>query len=67
MVETEIRFLDIASTCNTLVNSKGIGKEVRVKQPMLAMDKLIPSQIRTRSEAVCGSWRAKVARSVVTW
>ena len=39
-VETEIRFLDIASTCNTLVNNSGVGREVRVKEPMLTIDKL---------------------------
>ena len=43
-----MRFLDIAITCNTLINSKGVGKEVRVKKLVLAIDKLVPSPIRTR-------------------
>ena len=47
--ETEIRFLDIAGTCNTLVNSKGIGRKVRVKEPMLAINKLVLPPIKTRS------------------
>ena len=50
-----MRFLDITGTCNTLVNSKGVGREVRVKEPMLAIDKHVPSPIRTRSEAVYDS------------
>ena len=53
--ETAMRFLDFAGTCNTLVNSKGVGIEGRVKEPMLAIDKLVPSPIRTWSEAVYGS------------
>ena len=46
--EIEIRFLDISSTCNTLVNSNGVGREVRVKESMLDIDKLVSSLIRTR-------------------
>ena len=50
-----MRFLDIAGTCNTLVNIKGVGREVKVKKPMLAIDKVVPSPIRTQSEAVYDS------------
>ena len=50
-----MRFLNIAGTCNTLVNSKGIGREIRVKEPALAIDKPVPSLIITQSEAVYGS------------
>ena len=50
--EIEIRFLDIAGTCNTLVNNNGVGREVRVKETMLAIDKLVPSLIRTLSEVM---------------
>ena len=39
-----MRFLDIAGTCNTLVNSKGVGREVRVKELVLAIDKLVHDQ-----------------------
>ena len=53
--ETEIRFLDIAGTWNTLVNSNGVGREVRVKEPVLTIDKFIPSQIIIQLKAVCGS------------
>ena len=53
--EAEIKFLDIAGTCNTLVNNNGVGREVRVKEPMLAIDKLVPLSIRTLSKAVYGS------------
>ena len=42
-----MRFLDIAGTCNTLVNSKGVGREVRGKKLVLAIDKHVPSLIRT--------------------
>ena len=31
-VEIEMRFLDITGTYNTLINSKGVGREVRVKE-----------------------------------
>ena len=48
-------FLDIAGTCNTLVNNNGVGKEVRVKEPMLAIDNLVPSPITILLEAVYGS------------
>ena len=65
--ETEIRFLDITGICNTMVNNNGVGREVRVKEPMFAIDKLIPSPLRTLLEAVYGLCRAKVARFVVTW
>ena len=54
-VETGMRFLYIANTCNTLVNSKRVGRELRVKEPVLAIDKPIPSPIRTRSEAMYNS------------
>ena len=45
-----MRFLDIVGTCNTLENSKGVGREVRVKDLVLAIDKPVSSPIRTRSE-----------------
>ena len=45
----------MASICNTLVNNKGIGREGRVKELMLAIDKPIPSPIITLSKAVYGS------------
>ena len=41
-----MRFLNITDTCNTLVNSKGVRREVRVKEPVLAIDKPVPSPIR---------------------
>ena len=44
----------MASTCNTLVNNNGVGREGMVKEPMLAIDKLVPSPIITLSEAVYG-------------
>ena len=47
--ETKISFLDIAGTCNTLVNNKGVGREGRVKESMLAIDKSVPSPIITLS------------------
>ena len=53
--ETEIGFLDIVGTCNTLVNSNGVGREVRGKELVVAIDKPVPSQIITRSEAVYNS------------
>ena len=53
--QTEMRFLNIVSTCNTLVNSKRVRREVRVKEPVLAIDKLVPSPIRTQTEAMYGS------------
>ena len=62
-----MRFLDIEGTCNTLVNSKRVGRKVRVKEPMLTIDKFVPLLIRTWSKVVYGSWSAKVVRSVVTW
>ena len=52
MAETEIRFLDIACTCSTLVNNNGVGREVRVKELILAIAKPIPSPM---SEAVYDS------------
>ena len=54
-VVTKIRFLDIESTCNTLVKNNGVGREERVKEPMLEIDKLLPSPIITLSEVVYGS------------
>ena len=51
----EMRFLDIAGTCNTLVNSKRVGREVRVKEPALAIDKHVPSLIITWSDVVYDS------------
>ena len=65
--EIEIRFLDMASTCNTLVNNNGVGKEGRVKEMMLAIEKLVPSPIITLLKVVYGSLRAKATRSEVTW
>ena len=53
--ETEIRFLDMTCTCSTLEKSKGVGREVREKDPMLAIDKPEPSPMLTLSEAVYGS------------
>ena len=50
-----MKFLDIVGTCNTLVNSKGVGREVRVKEPVLAIDKHVPLSIRTWLEAVYDS------------
>ena len=47
--ETEIRFLDMAGTCRTLEKSKGVRREVREKEPMLAIDKPEPSPIITLS------------------
>ena len=47
MANTKMRFLDIASTCNTLVNNKGVAREVRVKEPVLAINKLVSLPIRT--------------------
>ena len=55
MVETEIRLLDMAGTCNTLINNKGVGREGMVKELMLAIDKPVLSPIMTLSEAVYGS------------
>ena len=40
----EMKLLDIPGRCNTLVNSKGVGIEVRVKEPMLAIDKSVHHQ-----------------------
>ena len=45
----------MAGTCNTLVNNKGLGREGRVKESMLAIDKPVTSKIITLSEAVYGS------------
>ena len=50
--EAKKRFLDIASTCNTLVNNNGVWRKVKVKEPKLAIDKHVPSLIRTLSAAV---------------
>ena len=47
-----MRFLDISGTCNTLLNSKGVRRKIRVKELVLAIDKPVPSPIGTRSEAV---------------
>ena len=49
------KLLDIVDTCNTLVNNNGVGREVRVKEPMLAIDKPVPSPIGTLSNAVYDS------------
>ena len=54
-IETEIRFLDMAGTCSTFENNKGVGRDGREKEPMLAIDKPEPSPIITLSEAVHGS------------
>ena len=40
---------------NTLVNSKGVGIEVRVKEPVLAIDKHVPSPTGTLLEAMYDS------------
>ena len=45
-IETEIRFLDMEE------KNKGVGREVREKEPMLAIDKPKSSPIITLSEAV---------------
>ena len=45
----------IVSMCNTLVNNNGVGREVKVKEPMLAIDKLVPSLIITLLEVVYDS------------
>ena len=45
----------MTSTCNTLVNNKGVGREGRVKEPMLVIDKLVPSPIITLPEVVYDS------------
>ena len=45
----------MAGTCNALVKSNGVGKEGRVKEPMLAIDKLVPSLIITLLEAMYDS------------
>ena len=57
----------MASTCNTLVNNNGVAKEGRVKEMMLAIEKLVPSPIITLLKVVYGSLRAKATRSEVTW
>ena len=49
------KLFDIVDTCNTLVNNNGVGREVRVKEPMLAIDKPVPSPIGTLSKAVYDS------------
>ena len=54
-VETEIRFLAMAGTCSTLEKSKGVGREVREKELMLAIDKPESSPMITLSEAVYDS------------
>ena len=53
--EIEITFLYMAGTCNTLEKSKGVGREVREKEPMLAIYKPKPSPMITLSEKVYGS------------
>ena len=42
----------MADTYNTLVKSNGVDIEGRLKESMLAIDKLVPSPIITLSEAV---------------
>ena len=42
-------------TCSTLEKSKGVGREVREKEPMLEIDKPEPSPMITLSEVVYGS------------
>ena len=37
-------FLDIAGICNTLVNNNCVGREVRVKEAMLTLDKFVSYQ-----------------------
>ena len=45
----------MVGTCSTLQTIKGVGREVREKEPMLVIDKPAPSPIITLSEAVYGS------------
>ena len=45
----------MAGTCSTLEKSKGVGKEEREKELMLAIDKPEPSPMITLSEAMYGS------------
>ena len=45
----------MVDTCNTLVNNKGVGREGNVKEPMLAIDKLVPSPIITLLEVMYAS------------
>ena len=54
-VETEIRFLEMKSTCSTFENNKGVGREGREKEPMLAIDKPEPLLIITLSAAMYDS------------
>ena len=42
----------IASMCNRSVNNNGVGREVKVKEPMLAIYKLVLSLIIILSEVV---------------
>ena len=42
----------MVDTCNTLVKNKGVSREGNMKDPMLAIDKLVPSPIITLLE-VC--------------
>ena len=49
---TEIRFLNMPCTCRILEKNKGVGREVREKEPMLAINKPQPSPIITLSEAM---------------
>ena len=51
----EIRFLDMTSTCRTLEKNKGVGREVREKEPKLEINKLEPSPIITLLEAMYGA------------
>ena len=45
----------MAGTYNTLKNNEGVEREVKEKEPMLAIEKLEPSPIITLSEVVYGS------------
>ena len=53
--EIEIRFLNMAGTCNILVKNNGVGREGKVKELMLAIDKLVPSPIITLLEGMYSS------------
>ena len=62
--KTKIRFLDIADTCNTLINYNGVGGEVRIKELKLTIDKPVPSKKKKKNhERRCTT---KVTRSIFT-
>ena len=45
----------MTSTCSTLEKNKGVGREVKEKKSMLAIDKPKPSPMITLSKAMYGS------------